>query len=92
MRNLCVYSIQERLHCDPTRLSLLDAAKGKYSVSSSRLVEPYCVFNIQKEVTVGDNWFIFKGSPFSFLGLTDFFEGKGEEEGKREREDYKYTI
>lgn len=38
----------------------------------------------------GDSWFIFEGSPFSFLDLTDFFEGKGEEEGKRE--DYKCTI
>lgn len=92
MRNLCVYLIQERLHCDPTRLSLLDAAKGKYGVSSSRLVEPYCVFNILKEVTVGDSWFIFEGSSFSFLDLTGFIERKREEEGKREREDYKYTI
>lgn len=92
MRNLCVYSIQERLRCDPTRLSLLDAAKSKYGVSSSRLVESYCVFNIQKKVTVGDSWFIFEGSPFSFLDITDFFEGKREEEGKTEREDYKYTM
>lgn len=55
-------------------------------------MSPIVVLVFKKEVTVGDSWFIFKGSPFFFLDLTDFFEGKMEEEGKREREDYKYTI